>query len=236
MHMIPNISEFDNVFYEDAKKRMKKLVDRAMGSDTEIVTQFFGKNKKKARFAFYRKINNGKIALSTKDYWIRFLNAKNIPSSLPFLCFQLWDIFQEEKYAVHRYVYFEIHYIDGIFGVLMKHSRFSAPNTGFDEFDLDRREWALAKQQMELWKEHFRPDIYHIKDWSKQKDILYHIFSDDYDEYRPEVQKDVKEIDYPFVDVFKGDDNQMIVFTLDVFKAMTKDKQINPVAFFTVIK
>lgn len=75
-------------------------------------------------------------------------------------------MYQKIQNTLKRFVYFELYFDDKALGVLMRKSVFNESNQSFPPFDLDRREWAEAKQQMRMWSHYLRAETEEISELS----------------------------------------------------------------------
>ena len=172
------VKQIDKDFYERVKKRKNRLVKQFLAAPRDVVTSFTPKHKHMDNFLKEAEHFAGKheMRADCQEYWIE-MKMKGETGYLPFLCFQQFEIFYTMSRSVERLAFFEIYFSGGILSVLMRKSRYANGNEGFAEFDMNRREWSMAKAQMTLWQAFLRPEIDILKHLSVPQEVLLEYFS-----------------------------------------------------------
>ena len=147
--------EFSKKYLKRAKKRRKRLVERLMTKQQDVITLYTWED------------DEDDLSFSELSNW-----APEGATHQGYLCIQYYDIFRSQANQIYRYVFFEIYFIGGVFSVLMKKSAFDNSQAGFSEFDMNRKEWAEAKQQMKLWQDIVPVKRIRMSQWPKSYKIL----------------------------------------------------------------
>lgn len=178
-----DLADIHDDFSDEVAERKDKLIKHMLrkGSGNPVYTKVFSTTKHLDDFLekIKQKVNECKIrglkvcGFDEDDDWVEFKDSKGNIHTSNALYFQYFDLYRIIDQHILRFTYFEIYYDDHIIGVLMRKSKFNSGDQIFNEFDLDRREWAEAKIQMQMWKQLYRLEVEKIDEISpKQKELL----------------------------------------------------------------